>query len=69
MDGEEELRGDGEEIGLEDRESELAKVEREVGVDRGRRDVSHESNDVQWPEIVILQALPEPDWADGLPIM
>lgn len=66
VDGIEELRGDGEEIGLEDGETDLAQDVGQVGVEGRRRDVNHEADDVERPLLPVLDGPPESGEVDGL---
>jgi hypothetical protein len=68
-DAEHELGRNGEQVSLESREAHLTENEREVVLWRLRWDVRGQANQVEWPQIIVLQTLPESVERDGLAIV
>ena len=66
VDSEQELRGNSQEIGLEDTVADVPQDERQVSVWRGRRDVCRESDKVKWPLLPVFDCKPQPFRADCL---
>jgi hypothetical protein len=63
------LGRDSEQIGLESREAHLSKYEREVVLWRLRWNVRGQTNQIERPQVVILQALPQSVERDCLAIV
>lgn len=68
VDREQELRGDSQQIGFEDGETNTAENEGEVGA-RGRRwNISRETDEVERPLLPVLDGLPQEAWTNSLSV-
>jgi hypothetical protein len=66
---EHELGWNGQQVGLESREAHLAEDERQVILWRLWRDVSGQTDQVKWPQVVVLETFPKAVPCDRLAIV
>ena len=68
-DSEHELGRDCEQVGLESREAHLAEDKRQIVLWRRWWNVCGETDEVQWPQVVVLETFPEAIPSDSLAVV